>query len=60
MCSHGRGEVQRLVDGVVRADQEIRAGAGQLVRRRPHQGGNAVQVPGVQAGDVIRQRMGMQ
>ncbi|KAG1244918.1 hypothetical protein G6F65_021538 [Rhizopus arrhizus] len=51
---------QRLVDGVVRADQEICARARQLVGRRQHQRTHAGQVTVVQADHVVGQRMGVQ
>ncbi|MNT57888.1 hypothetical protein D3C72_1952930 [compost metagenome] len=48
--------VEGLVDGVVGADQEIRARRGELVRGAEHQRAHARQVACVQAARVLRER----
>ncbi len=47
------------MDGIVRADQKIRASLGQLVSRREHQVGNPGPIVSVDAFHVSRQRMRM-
>src|SRR5215469_14359927 len=53
-------QIKCLMNGVVRANQKIRAGLGQLLGRSHHEFRDASPVAGVDALHVVSQRKGMQ